>query len=143
MWADPKSCRTVREGGLLPGHAVQVYAFAPPYGFRMNPANLAEKSLPRCILDSKLSKLCSSLVRSFVYSNDVVSRLSLGSVRDMTSAASWLCDADERGNGEGYTGIVRRALVQKAGYGDIGSLDWVHLIYLSRPPVSHSAVPLH
>jgi len=63
-------------------------------------------------------------VRSFVYSYDVVSRLSLGSVRDMTSAASWLCDADERGNGEGYTGIVRRALMQKAGYGDIGSLDW-------------------
>jgi len=107
MWADPKSCRTVPQGGLPPGRGVQVYAFAPP-----------------CILDSKLSKLSSPLVRSFVYSYDVVSRLSLGSVRDMTSAASWLCDADERGNCEGHTGIVRRALMQKAGYGDIGCLDW-------------------
>jgi len=107
MWADTTNCVTVRESGLPPGHGVQVYAFAPP-----------------CILDSKLSKISSSLVHSFVYSNDVVSRLSLGSVRDMTSAASWLCDADERGKGEGYTGIVRRALVQKAGYGDLGSLDW-------------------
>ncbi|KAF9782122.1 alpha/beta-hydrolase [Thelephora terrestris] len=107
MWADPGTCVTVCKGGLPPGHRVQVYALAPP-----------------CILDSKLSKLSSSLVHSFVYSNDVVSRLSLGSVRDMTSAASWLCDADERGKGEGYTGILRRALMQKAGYGDSGSLDW-------------------
>jgi len=107
MWADPISCRTVREGGLPSGRGVQVYAFAPP-----------------SVLDSRLSKLSSSLVCSFVYSYDVVSRLSLGSVRDMTSAASWLCDADERGNGEGYTGILRRALMQKAGYGDTGTLDW-------------------
>ncbi|KAF9643309.1 alpha/beta-hydrolase [Thelephora ganbajun] len=107
MWADPGTCRTVRQGGLPPGRGVQVYAFAPP-----------------CILDLRLSKLSSSLVRSFVYSYDVVSRLSLGSVRDMTSAASWLCDADERGKGEGYTGILGRALIQKAGYRDIGSSDW-------------------
>jgi sn1-specific diacylglycerol lipase len=73
-------------------------------------------------------------VRSFVYSNDVVSRLSLGSVRDMTSAASWLCDADERGKGEGYAGILRRALIQKAGYGDSGSLDWVSPVPLSMSP---------
>jgi len=36
MWADPKSCRTVRQGGLPPGRGVQVYAFAPPYGFCVN-----------------------------------------------------------------------------------------------------------
>lgn len=62
----------------------------------------------------------------------------------MTSAASWLCDADERGNGEGYTGIFRRALIQKAGYGDIGSLDWVCLTQLYLYPyLRFSAVPLH
>lgn len=84
-------------------------------------------------------------MRSFVYSYDVVSRLSLGSVRDMTSAASWLCDADERGNGDGYTGIVRRALMQKTGYGDAGSLDWVHPthLYLNMPILLLSVVPLH
>jgi len=83
-------------------------------------------------------------VRSFVYSYDVVSRLSLGSVRDMTSAASWLCDADERGNGEGYTGIFRRALMQKAGYGDIGSLDWVYFTSPHlHPYLILFVVPLH
>ena len=130
MWADPKSCRTLRQGGLPPGRRVQVYAFAPPYGFFTNPVTFTEQPLLRCILDSKLSKLSSSLVHSFVHSYDVISRLSLGSVRDMTSAASWLCDADERGNGEGYTSIVRRALMQKTGYGDIGSLDWVYPVHL-------------
>ena len=147
MWADPKSCRTIQQGGLPPGHSVQVYAFAPPYVFCVNPITFPEQSLSRCILDSKLSKLSSSLVRSFVHSYDVVSRLSLGSVRDMTSAASWLCDADERGNGEGYTGIVRRALMQKTGYGDIGSLDWVYLTHFSPYDPSYifyfSIVPLH
>lgn len=33
IWADPGSCRTVEKGGLPPGRGVQVYAFAPPYGF--------------------------------------------------------------------------------------------------------------
>ena len=97
----------------------------------------------RCILDSKLSKLSSSLVRSFVYSNDVVSRLSLGSVRDMTSAASWLCDADERGKGEGYTAILRRALMQKAGYGDSGCLDWVQLTHSCIPSLTLLVVSLY
>jgi len=36
MWADPGGCRTVRQGGLPPGRGVQVYAFAPPYGFCVN-----------------------------------------------------------------------------------------------------------
>lgn len=36
MWADPGSCRTVGKGGLPPGRGVQVYAFAPPYGFCVN-----------------------------------------------------------------------------------------------------------
>jgi len=42
MWADPKSCHTVQQGGLPPGRGVQVYAFAPPYGFCVNPATFAE-----------------------------------------------------------------------------------------------------
>ena len=62
----------------------------------------------------------------------------------MTSAASWLCDADERGNGEGYTGILRRALIQKAGYGDAGSLDWVYTTHLHpHPHLILSTVPFH
>jgi len=107
MWADPKTCLTVRKSGLPPGRKVQSYLFAPP-----------------CITDAELSKLSSSLIHSFVYSHDIVSRLSLGSVRDLTLAASWLCEADEKGNGEGYAGIAKRALMTKAGYGDAGNADW-------------------
>jgi len=107
MWADPKTCLTVRKSGLPPGRKVQCYLFAPP-----------------CITDAELSRLSAPLIHSFVYSHDVVSRLSLGSVRDLTRAASWLCEADEKGNGEGYAGIARRALMTKVGYGDAGNADW-------------------
>ncbi len=51
----------------------------------------------RCITDTSLSKLANKLVVSFVYSHDVVTRLSLGSVRDLRNAAMWLCEAE---NGE-------------------------------------------
>lgn len=83
-------------------------------------------------------------MHSFVYSNGVVSRLSLGSVRDMTSAASWLCDPDERDKGEGHTGVLRRAVMQKAGYGDSGSLDWLCLqTPLTASSLKFTAVSLY
>jgi len=40
MWADPGSCRTVRQGGLPTGRGVQVYAFAPPYGSYVDPTTM-------------------------------------------------------------------------------------------------------
>lgn len=47
----------------------------------------------RCLTDARLSKLAENMTTSFVYSHDVVSRLSLGSIRDMNRAAAWLCQA--------------------------------------------------
>lgn len=66
-----------------------------------------------------------------MYSHDVVSRLSLGSVRDMNRVAAWLCEANasarEDGTGgraEGYTAVTKRVLKWKAGYGTSDDPDW-------------------
>ncbi|CAE6535724.1 unnamed protein product [Rhizoctonia solani] len=74
MWADASTGLTVRRSGLPSHRRVAVYCFGPP-----------------CIMSPQLSKLAKSMVTSFIYSHDVVSTLSLGSVRDMQRAAAWLC----------------------------------------------------
>ncbi|THH18291.1 hypothetical protein EW146_g2664 [Bondarzewia mesenterica] len=113
MWADPKTCLTVRSSGLPIGRRVSVYCFAPP-----------------CLTDPHLGALASNLVTSFVYSHDVVSRLSLGSIRDMNRAAVWLCDANAnagaKGNGreEGYAAVTKRALKWKTGFGSPEDPFW-------------------
>ncbi|KDN38893.1 hypothetical protein RSAG8_09174, partial [Rhizoctonia solani AG-8 WAC10335] len=74
MWADASTGLTVRRSGLPSHRRVTVYCFGPP-----------------CIMSAQLSKLAKSMVTSFIYSHDIVSTLSLGSVRDMQRAAAWLC----------------------------------------------------
>ncbi|CAE7139211.1 unnamed protein product [Rhizoctonia solani] len=74
MWADASTGLTVRQSGLPSHRRVTVYCFGPP-----------------CIMSPQLSKLAKSMVTSFIYSHDIVSTLSLGSVRDMQRAAAWLC----------------------------------------------------
>ncbi|CAE6476932.1 unnamed protein product [Rhizoctonia solani] len=74
MWADPSTGITVRRSGLPSHRRVTVYGFGPP-----------------CVMSPQLSKLAKSMVTSFIYSHDIVSTLSLGSVRDMQRAAAWLC----------------------------------------------------
>ena len=64
---------------------------------------------------------------SFVYSHDLVSRLSLGALRDMSRAAVWLCKAEAEGRPEGYTGITRRALRYNMGFGSRDDPIWVRL----------------
>ncbi|XP_006459806.1 hypothetical protein AGABI2DRAFT_202200 [Agaricus bisporus var. bisporus H97] len=88
MWADPSTCLTVRSSGLPVGRRVYVYCFAPP-----------------SLVDAQLSQLANKLITSFVYSNDVVTRLSLGSVRNLRSAASWLCEAEEGKHVYGTNGV--------------------------------------
>ncbi|KZT20637.1 alpha/beta-hydrolase [Neolentinus lepideus HHB14362 ss-1] len=107
LWADPRTCLTVRSSGLPAGRRVSVYCFAPP-----------------CVADGPLSRLCSSLITSFVYSNDVVSRLSLGSVRDITRAAAWLCESNARSQDDGYASVTKRALKRKTGLGAEGEDEW-------------------
>lgn len=66
------------------------------------------------------------MITSFVYSHDVVSRLSLGSIRDMTRAAAWLCAANrEEGGDEGHAKVTSRALKYRAGLGQADDAEWV------------------
>ncbi|KAH9946602.1 alpha/beta-hydrolase [Amylocystis lapponica] len=108
MWADPQTRLTHRASGLPARRPVSAYCFAPP-----------------CIASPQLAAAAgaSGLITSFVYAHDVVARLSLGSVRDLTRAAAWLCDAEGRG-AEGYSGVTRRALRWKAGFGEDGDAEW-------------------
>ena len=82
---------------------------------------------PPCIVDPRLSELAASsnLITSFVYSHDVVSRLSLGHVRDLRRAAAWLSEAESQSHGEGYGGVTGRALKAKTGFGKVDDPQWV------------------
>ncbi|KAG6896859.1 hypothetical protein C0992_005606 [Termitomyces sp. T32_za158] len=106
-WADLKTCLTVRSSGLPVGRRVFVYCFAPP-----------------ALADAALSKLANRLIVSFVYSHDVVARLSLGSIRDLRNAASWLCEAENEHVGEGWTAVTNRAKLWKAGEGSLDDRHW-------------------
>lgn len=74
-----------------------------------------------------LGKLASNMITSLVYSHDVVSRLSLGSIRDIRNASMWLCAA----NGEegGSASVTAKASAWKAGRkgGDAVDPDWVRI----------------
>ncbi|KAH7921707.1 alpha/beta-hydrolase [Leucogyrophana mollusca] len=108
MWADPTTCLTINSSGLPVDRPVSVYCVAPP-----------------CLVDAALSRLAAKLVVSFVYSDDIVSRLSLGSIRDMRNASLWLCDANERSGGtEGYAIVTQRARQWKAGNGSSDDPEW-------------------
>ncbi|KAI4517556.1 hypothetical protein K525DRAFT_210623 [Schizophyllum commune Loenen D] len=112
MWADPKTCLTVPCSGLPVGRRVSVYCFAPP-----------------ALTSGALSKLSSGLITSFVYSHDIVARLSLASVRDLKNAAMWLCeaeaDAQGKGKAEGYNAVTERAKRVKDGTAQEGDLEWL------------------
>ncbi|KZP21658.1 alpha/beta-hydrolase [Athelia psychrophila] len=103
MWADPTTCRTVRASGLPPGRKVSVYCLAPP-----------------CLVDPALGALASNMITSLVYSHDVVSRLSLGSIRDIRNASMWLCAANGEEGAGGSASITQKASAWKAGRGDDG-----------------------
>ncbi|KAJ6463222.1 hypothetical protein C8R47DRAFT_1157490 [Mycena vitilis] len=113
MWADPKTCLTVCSSGLPVGRRVSVYCFAPP-----------------SLIDPALGKVAENLITSFVYSHDVVSRLSLGAIRDLGAAAMWLCDGNEPKDGKpasegaGYTAVTSRAKRWKAGTGTADDPQW-------------------
>ncbi|KAG2014040.1 hypothetical protein CC2G_010891 [Coprinopsis cinerea AmutBmut pab1-1] len=111
IWADPRTCLTVPSSGLPVGRRVQVYCFAPP-----------------ALTDAALSRLASKLIVSFVYSHDVVSRLSLGSIRDIRNAAMWLCEANdsphEKDKREGYSAVTAKAREWQAGKRSPGEMEW-------------------
>ncbi|KAJ3062155.1 hypothetical protein HK102_008861 [Quaeritorhiza haematococci] len=69
-FADPRTCSTTEESGLPAGRRVRCFAYSAP-----------------CTMGLELSRLCRELITSVVLGDDLVSRLSLGSVRDLKSVA--------------------------------------------------------
>ncbi|KAI0706920.1 alpha/beta-hydrolase [Cerioporus squamosus] len=111
MWASPETRLTHRASGLPTNRRVSAYCFAPP-----------------CVVSPRLSAraAASGLIVSFVYGHDIVSRLSLGSVRDLTRGAAWLCAAEHREGDkeEGYSSVTKKALKYKMGRGEEGDEEW-------------------
>lgn len=110
MWADTHTCLTHRASGLPTRRKVAAYCYGPP-----------------SLVSARLSRLAASshLVTSFVFSHDVVSRLSLGSVRDLRRAAAWLCEAEKEGTGDGYGGVTGKAFKSKTRFGKPDDGQWV------------------
>ncbi|KZT13181.1 alpha/beta-hydrolase [Laetiporus sulphureus 93-53] len=108
MWANPYTRLTHRRSGLPQRRTVSAYCFAPP-----------------CLTSPRLGKIAgeSGLILSFVHSHDVVSRLALGSVRDLARCAMWLCKAEEAHH-EGYSTITKRALKWTSGLGKEEDTEW-------------------
>ncbi|KND02865.1 uncharacterized protein SPPG_01945 [Spizellomyces punctatus DAOM BR117] len=73
VWTDRSTGTIPSESGLPAGRNVRCYAFAPP-----------------CVVTPALSASCTSFITSFVFGTDLVCRLSLGSVRDLTRVVAWL-----------------------------------------------------
>lgn len=74
------------------------------------------------------------MIVSVVNSNDVVARLSLGTIRDLRNAAKSLCEAEEgksqygaKGNGYGYSAVTKRAKQFKESKrgGSKEDMDWL------------------
>lgn len=79
----------------------------------------------RTITDAALSRLSQKLIVSLVYSHDVVSRVSLGAVRDLRNAAMWLCEAEAGAGTEGWSAVTARAKQWKDSPGRKEDMDWV------------------
>jgi sn1-specific diacylglycerol lipase len=107
MWADPATCLTIPSSGLPAGRRVSAYCIAPPSVTPCSYDSGLLISRSRCLTSAALSELSNKLITSFVYSYDVVSRLSLGSIRDLTRACWWLCDGKDD---ENPNHIIRKAL---------------------------------
>jgi len=81
------------------------------------------------LTDAALSRLTNKLIVSIVYSHDFVSRLSLGSIRDLKNAAMWLCEANEAGDGrEGWSAIIAHAKRWKEESGSKDDMNWVRFL---------------
>ncbi|KAG8991416.1 hypothetical protein FRB90_001354 [Tulasnella sp. 427] len=93
MWGDPETCLTVESSGLPEGRPISVFCFAPP-----------------CVMSPSLSRTASTFITSFVWSHDIVSRLSLGGVRDIKAVTSWLLHGERFGpeHQEHVRNILRR-----------------------------------
>ncbi|KAH8550778.1 hypothetical protein BGW37DRAFT_520917 [Umbelopsis sp. PMI_123] len=101
MLAAPESCTTTVESGLPPFRPVKTFCLASP-----------------CCMDIQLSERSRRLITSMVYSYDVITRLSLGSIRDLRTVVAWL--TQDGGENELSTSIITRALNS-----DTNAVNWM------------------
>lgn len=106
MWSDRLTCLTLPSSGLPGGRKVHAFCFGTP-----------------CVTTAALAQESASLITTFVYSFDLVSRLSLGAIQDIRNAAAWLCYSDSESAAAGETGptavrtttLISRAFEHQAG----------------------------
>lgn len=110
-----------------------MYAFAPP-----------------CIANPELCAMTSPLITSLVCSHDIVSRLSLGTVRDIRNAAYWLCEDGSVPDGSsgnvdlrGFAEVTKRASAWKSGAGLPGDEEWVSALFLIASHFAHGIEKAH
>ncbi|KAK4687653.1 hypothetical protein P7C73_g2466, partial [Tremellales sp. Uapishka_1] len=103
MWADSTTSLTLAVSGMPPDRLVHAYCLACP-----------------CIVSEPLSHLSANLVTSLIHSYDFVSRLSLGSIRDLKRVSECLAHAATNKE-EKCENVVRRAMKYKAGFGEPGA----------------------
>lgn len=77
----------------------------------------------RCITSASLSALARPLITSLELSYDLVSRLSLGSIRDLRSVSDWLSHAMSGADKGGVDGLIGRMARFKLG----GKGRWIDL----------------
>ncbi|RUP47707.1 hypothetical protein BC936DRAFT_145427 [Jimgerdemannia flammicorona] len=94
--ASPTTRVTTASSGLPPNRPVHAFAFASP-----------------CTMSAALSRRSEGLVTSLVYADDVVTRLSIGSVRDLRNITAWLIEGDK--DEPLYANIISKALNYQAG----------------------------
>jgi sn1-specific diacylglycerol lipase len=135
-----------REIGKLPkGRKVKVYAFASPYVPKPFSSERVSRSswtdgcgclipfvLPfsSCITSSALSTLARPLITSVVLSYDLVSRLSLVSIRDLRAVSDWISYGLSDGESGGVDGLIGKLSARKVrsltgSEGDEDEMDWV------------------
>ncbi|TKY87123.1 hypothetical protein EX895_003800 [Sporisorium graminicola] len=100
MWADPTTGLTTKSSGLPAGRRLHAYCFAVP-----------------CVTNTSLGRSVSSIITSFTYSYDLVSRLSLGSIQDIRNSSAWLCYQDKQAHhGQGtMNALMKRAFEYRSG----------------------------
>ncbi|PRP81139.1 hypothetical protein PROFUN_01973 [Planoprotostelium fungivorum] len=94
FWCNPEEGCTSHNSGLPPGRKIKAWAFAPP-----------------CVADGALCRRTRRVIKSFVYSWDAVSRLSLGSIADLRSVSA-RCT---HGEASLVRGTTRRVLAYRQG----------------------------
>lgn len=99
LLASPTTCTTTESSGLPPNRPVHAFAFAAP-----------------CAMSASLSRRAERLITSLVYADDVITRLSFGSVRDLRNITAWLVQGDK--DEPLYANIISKAVNYQTGMYD-------------------------